>query len=95
MNHLLFSIMGSGMERDGLALLASGKKEKAIECFNQSLAAFRDLEDREGEESVGVFLATVYQSLSWEYHLAQDYHRAEEYFKRRVVIMKETGLAIA
>ena len=79
----------------GFQLVASGEKEKAISCFNQSLAVFRKLEDREGEESVGVILAMVYQSLSWECHLARDYHRAEEFFKRRVVIMKETGLAAA
>ena len=79
----------------GFQLVASGEKEKATSCFNQSLAVFRKLEDREGEESVGVILAMVYQSLSWECHLARDYHRAEEFFKRRVVIMKETGLAAA
>ena len=81
--------------RTGLDLLKSGDKEEAIRQFNQSLAVFRELGDREGEKSVGVILAVVYQSLSWECHLAQDYHRAEEYFKRRVVIMKETGLAAA
>ena len=59
------------------------------------MAVFRELGDREGEESVGVILAVVFQSLSWECHLAQDYHNAEKYFKRRVVIMKETGLAAA
>ena len=79
----------------GFHLLASGEKEKAIPVFNQSLAVCRELGDREGEESVGAILAVVYQSLSWECHLAQDYHHAEEHFKRRVVIMKETGLAAA
>ena len=77
----------------GFKLLASGEKEEAIPYLSQGRAAFRELGDREGEESVGVFLAVVYQSLSWECHLAHDYHRAEEFFKRRVVIMKETGLA--
>ena len=79
----------------GFHLLASGEKEKAIPVFNQSLAVCRESGDREGEESVGVILAMVYQSLSWECHLAQDYHHAEQHFKRRVVIMKETGLAAA
>ena len=79
----------------GLHLLASGEKEEAIPQFNQSLTVCRELGDREGEESVGAILAMVYQSLSWECHLAQDYHHAEEYFKRRVEIMKETGLAAA
>ena len=79
----------------GFHLLASGEKEKAIPVFNQSLAVCRESGDREGEESVGVILAVVYQSLSWECHLAQDYHHAEEHFKRRVVIMKKTGLAAA
>ena len=79
----------------GLHLLASGEKEEAIPQFNQSLTVCRELGDREGEESVGAILAMVYQSLSWECHLAQDYHHAEEYFKRRVEIMKETGLATA
>ena len=80
---------------EGFRLLASGEKEEAIRQFNQSLAVYKELEDREGEESVGVLLAVVYQSLSWECHLAQDYHHAEEHFKRRVMIMKETGLAAA
>jgi len=80
---------------EGFQLLASGENEKAISCFKQSLAVFRELGDREAEESVGVILAVVYQSLSWECHLAHDYHNAEEFFKRRVVIMKETGLAAA
>ena len=79
----------------GFQLMASGEKEKAIPVFYQSLAVFRDLGDQKGEESVGVFLAVVYQSLSWECHLAHDYHRAEEFFKRHMVIMKETGLAAA
>ena len=79
----------------GLHLLASGEKEEAIPQFNQSLTVCRELGDREGEESIGVVLAMVYKSLSWECHLAQDYHLAEEYFKRRVEIMKETGLAAA
>ena len=79
----------------GFQSLASGEKEKAIQCFNQSLAFFRELGDREGEESIGVILALVYQSLSWESHLAHDYHHAEEYFKRRLEVMKETGLAAA
>ena len=79
----------------GFQLLVDGKKEKAIPYFNQVLAAFRKFGDREGEESVGILLAVAYQSLSWECHLAHDYHRAEEFFKRRVVIMKETGLAAA
>ena len=81
--------------RTGLHLLERGDKEKAILQFNQSLAVFRESGDREGEESVGVILAVIYQSLSWECHLAQDYHNAEEYFKRCVVVMKETGLAAA
>ena len=81
--------------RSGFDLLASGKKKEAIPLFNQSLAVYRKSGDREGEESVGVILAVIYQSLSWECHLAQDYHNAEEYFKRRVEIMKETGLAAA
>ena len=81
--------------RTGLDLLKSGDKEEAIRQFNQSLAVFRELGDRAGEESVGVILAVIYQSLSWECHLAQDYHNAKEYFKLRVVIMKETGLAAA
>ena len=79
----------------GLDLLESGDKEEAIRQFIQSLAVCRESGDQEGEESVGVILAVVYQSLSWECHLAQDYHRAEEHFKRRAVIMKETGLAAA
>ena len=79
----------------GFHLLASGEKEEAIPEFNQSLAVCRELEDREGEKSIGVILAVVYQSLSWECHLAQDYQQAEEYFKRREVIMKETRLAAA
>ena len=74
--------------------MESGDKEEAIRQFNQSLAFFREIGDR-GEESVGVILAVIYQSLSWECHLAQDYHNTEEYFKRRVVIMKEPGLAAA
>ena len=85
--------MASSLE--GFRLLASGEKEEAIRQFNQTLAVYKELEDREGEESVGVILAVVYQSLSWECHLAQDYHHAEKHFKRRVVIMKETGLAAA
>ena len=80
---------------DGFQLFASGEKEKAISRFNQGLAVFRELGDRKGEESVGVILAAVYQSLSWECHFAHDYHHAEENFKRRVVIMKETRLAAA
>ena len=79
----------------GFQLLASGKKEEAILSFYQSLAVSRKLGDREGEESVGVILAMVYQSLSWECHLAHDYHHAEEFFKRRMKLMKETGLAAA
>ena len=79
----------------GFHFLASGEKEEAILSFNQSLAVFRELGERQGEESVGVILAMVYQSLSWECHLAHDYHHAEEYFKRRLEIMKETGLAAA
>ena len=79
----------------GFHWLAHGEKEEAILRFNQSLAGFRKLGDREGEESVGVILAIVYQSLSWECHLAHDYHHAEEYFKRRLEIMKETGSAAA
>ena len=78
---------------DGFLLFSSGEKEKAITCINQSLAILRELGDREGEKSVGVILAVVYQSLSWECHLAHEYHHAEEFFKRRVMIMKETGLA--
>ena len=79
----------------GFHLLASGNKEKAIQCFNQSLAVFRESGDREGEESVNFILAMVYQSLSCECRLAHDYHHAEEFFKRRLEIMKETGLAAA
>ena len=79
----------------GFFLLARGEKEEAILRFNQSLAGFRKLGHREGEESVGVILAMVYQSLSWECHLAHDYQHAEEYFKRCLEIMKETGSAAA
>ena len=79
----------------GLQLMASGEKEKAIPFFYQVLAVFRELGDQRGEESLSVFLAVIYQSLSWECHLANDYHRAGEYFKRRVEIMKETGLTAA
>ena len=79
----------------GFDSLERGDKEEAIRQFNQSLAVYRELGDREGEKSVGVILAVIYQSLSWECHLAKDYHNAEEYFKRRVLIMKETGLAAA
>ena len=79
----------------GFDLLASGEKEQAIQCFNQSLAVFRESGDRQREESVNFILAMVYQSLSWECHLAHDYHHAEEFFKRRMKLMKETGLAAA
>ena len=80
---------------EGFQLLASGEKEKAIQYFNLSLAVFRESGDREGEENVNFMLAMVYQSLSWECHLVHDYHRAEEFFKRRMKLMKETGLAAA
>ena len=86
---------GARYSKEGFQLLASGEKEKAIQCFNQSLAAFRESGNREGEESVNFMLAMVYQSLSWECHLVHDYHRAEEFFKRRMKLMKETGLAAA
>ena len=86
---------GASYSAEGVQLLASGEKEKAIQCFNQSLAVFRESGDREGEESVNLILAMVYQSLSWECHLAHDYHHAEEFFKRRMKLMKETGLAAA
>ena len=79
----------------GFDLLASGEKEQAIQCFNQSLSVFRESGDRQREESVNFILAMVYQSLSWECHLAHDYHHAEEFFKRRMKLMKETGLAAA
>ena len=79
----------------GFDLLTSGEKEQAIQCFNQSLAVFRESGDRQREESVNFILAMVYQSLSWECHLAHDYHHAEEFFKRRMKLMKETGLAAA
>ena len=87
------AIKGGAKVKFGFQLLAGGEKEKAIPYFNQALAVFRELGDREGGESVHVILALVYQSLSWECRLAHDYHRAEEFFKRRMVIMKETGLA--
>ena len=80
---------------EGFDLLASGEKEQAIQCFNQSLSVFRESGDRQREESVNFILAMVYQSLSWECHLAHDYHHAEEFFKRRMKLMKETGLAAA
>ena len=99
---LLYLLPGDGSDRSpdgatysvlGFQWLASGEKEKAVECFDQSLAVFRESGDREGEESVNFILAMVYQSLSWECHLAHDYHHAEEFFKRRMKLMKETGLA--
>ena len=43
----------------GFHLLAIGEKEEAIRQFNHSLAVYRELEDRKGEESVGVILAVV------------------------------------
>ena len=75
---------GASYSAEGFQLLASGEKEKAIQCFNQSLAVFRESGDREGEESVNFILAMIYQSLSWECHLAHDYHHAEEFFKRHL-----------
>ena len=41
---------GKAHSLDGFQLLASGEKEKAKQCFSQSLAAFRDLKDREAEK---------------------------------------------
>ena len=87
--------IGASYSTMGFSFLASGEKETAIQCFNLGLAAFRESGDREGEESVNFILAMVYQSLSWECHLAHDYHHAEEFFKRRMKLMKETGLAAA
>ena len=94
-DHIAGWCIGANHSRTGFSLLASGEKENAIQCFNLSLAAFRESGDREGEESVSFILAMVYQSLSWECHLAHDYHHAEEFFNRRMKLMKETGLAAA
>ena len=41
---------GKAHSLDGFQLLASGEKEKAKQCFSQSLVAFRDLKDREAEK---------------------------------------------